>query len=604
MPAELSSAEPAPPAQQLFRWHAGRRPDLLALRHGPETVTYRELGEQVSRLAAVLREHAEADDPPVAIFLPRGRCLAVAVVAVAEAGRAALPIDPAHPPERVAGILTAASVNTVVTSTDFAGTRGLDTWGADASVIAVEEVIGRQPDPVAAPRTDPAAVAAPNGLAYLVFTSGSTGAPKGVMVEHRSLAAFLGSARTAFAVGAGDRFAMAASPGFDAVLLEIWLALTSGACLDVVDPAVALDPPRLREWLLEREITHMFLTTALAEPLLRLAWPARSCLRVLLTGGETLRQRPAPELPFRLVNCYGPTETTIITTAGVVSPGGRSDDLPPIGEPLPGAQVRLLDGDLRPVTSSDTGELYIAGSGVARGYLGRPGPTAERFVADPWAACPGMRMYRTGDLGRRLPDGSIEFRGRLDDQIKIRGNRVEPAEAADRLSRHPAVAAVHVQPCSPGGQRDIELAAYLVLADMSSVPDATELRRFAARSLPDYLLPTRYFLLPRLPLTANGKVDRAALPAPETAEALPAPRSAAPEKELERRLATIWQDLLAVDRVGLDDSFFDLGGHSILLARLQQRLGEELGREVPFIALLTHHTIRELAGYLAVSRPE
>ncbi|WP_084487600.1 non-ribosomal peptide synthetase [Nocardia sienata] len=601
MPAELSSAEPA---LQLFRWCVDRRPDSLALCHGVETVTYRELGDQVSRLAVVLREHARADDSPVAILLPRGRHLAVAAVAVAEAGRAALPIDPAHPPERVAGILTAASVNTVVTSREILRTRGLDAGGTVSSVITVEEVLGRPTDPAAARHTDSAGPAAPTELAYIVFTSGSTGAPKGVMVEHRSLAAFLDSARTAFAVAAGDRFAMAASPGFDAALLEIWLALTSGACLDVVDHAVTLDPPRLREWLLERRVTHMFLTTALAEPLLRLDWfGRRGSLRVLLTGGEILRRRPAPELPFRLVNCYGPTETTIITTAGVVTPGESDNDLPPIGEPIPGARVHLLDGDLRPVASGDIGELYIAGAGVARGYLGRPDLTAERFVPDPWAARPGMRMYRTGDLGRRLPDGSIEFRGRLDNQVKIRGNRVEPAEAAYRLSRHPAVAAVHVEPYSPGGQRDIELVAYLVPADMGSVPDATELRRFAARSLPDYLVPTRFLLLPRLPVTANGKVDRTALPAPETAEALSAPRSAEPEKELERRLATIWQELLAVDRVGLDDSFFDLGGHSILLARLQQRLSGELGREIPLIAVLTHHTIRDLAGYLAASRP-
>lgn len=601
MPAELSSAEPAP---RLFRRYVAGRPELPALCHGSETVTYGELGEQVSRLAAVLREHTRGDASPVAVFLPRGRYSAVAAIAVAEAGRTALPIDPAHPPERVAGILTAAAVSTVVTSADIASTRGPDAWGAVASVIAIEEVLGRPTGSVAVPHPNSAPTTAPADLAYIVFTSGSTGAPKGVMVEHRSLAAFLDSARTTFTVGAGDRFAMAASPGFDAAFLEIWLALTSGACLDVVDPALALDPPRLREWSVQREVTHMFLTTALAEPLLRLDWPVRSCLRLLLTGGEILRQRPAPGLPFRLVNCYGPTETTIITTAGVVTPRESSNDLPPIGEPLPGARIHLLDGDLRPVASSDIGELYIAGAGVARGYLGNPGLTAQRFVPDPWATCPGTRMYRTGDLGRRLPDGSIEFRGRLDSQVKIRGNRVEPAEAAHRLSRHPAVAAVHVEPCSPGGQRDLELVAYLVPADMGSAPDTTELRRFAARSLPEYLVPTRFFLLPRLPVTANGKVDRAALPAPEKAEALPAPRSAAPEEELERRLATIWQDLLAVDRVGLDDSFFDLGGHSILLARLQQRLGEELGREIPFTALLTHHTIRELAGYLAVSRPE
>lgn len=526
----------------------------------------------------------------VAICLPRGLDLVVAIVAATKAGIGYLPVDPTHPRERINRTLSTAAVRVILTMKD----QVADLSRAGAIATTVDDALA------AAPTGQYAAASTPSDFACAIFTSGSTGAPKGVVIERRALAAFTRWACAAFALRAGDRFGLAASPGFDASLLEIWPTLAAGACLDVVDTDVLLVPNLLRDWVLTSEVTHLFLTSALAERVLRLTWPSERCaFRRLITGGDRLQQRPRPKQPFRVVNCYGPTEVTIVATSAAVAPPGGVTGLPSIGKALPHVAVYVLDNELRFVPGPAIGELYIGGTGVARGYLGRPDLTAERFVPDPFDPRPAARMYRTGDLGRWLANGEIEFCGRADAQIKIRGNRVEPAEAAAHLAKHPAVAAAHVLPHSTGRAGELSLVAYVVPENPEMALDTGDLKRFAASRLPDYLVPARFVVLPRLPLTTNGKVNQDALPAPESAPAFHSATFSPPRTDIEQWLTEMWQHILSVDHVGIDDSFFDLGGHSLLLAQLHEALGHGLGREVPMDAIMSHHTIRTLADFIA-----
>jgi acyl carrier protein len=316
----------------------------------------------------------------------------------------------------------------------------------------------------------------------------------------------------------------------------------------------------------------------------------------LITGGDRLHCRPRPEIPFRVLNEYGPTENTATSTAGVVAPLGHAEGLPAIGSPIAGTTAHILDRWMRPVPFGAGGELLLGGAGVARGYLGRPDLTAERFVPDPFAAKPGSRMYASGDGVRRLADGDLDFVGRKDSQVKIRGFRIELGEITAALRNHPAVLDAHVLVRDDAQVGGNFLAAYVVPSDTARAPSADELRAHLARDLPAYMLPSAYVHLPALPLNRSGKVDQRALPAPDRQPA--ADRLVAPASALEARLAEIWREVLKVDRVGVEDSFFDLGGHSLLLAVVHGQLVEALGRPLPLVKLFEHPTIRSLARNL------
>ncbi|WP_397545059.1 amino acid adenylation domain-containing protein [Saccharopolyspora pogona] len=524
-----------------------RTPDNTAVECGDQAVTYAELNARANRLAHLLISRGVGAEELVALALPRGIDLVTAQLAVVKAGAAYLPVDPDHPAERIALVLDDARPALVIAES---GTELPDT----AAVLDLSGVESQaDSDPVVARH-----VSSP---AYVIYTSGSTGRPKGVVVTHSGFAGLVdGQART-HDIDETSRVLQFVAPSFDVSVDELCLSLFTGACLVV--PPHSLAGEELADFLAERAITHTFLPSAVLAAMPRAELPA---LRLIAAGGET----PSAEVVAhwsrgrRLVNEYGPTETTVCATiSDPLSSGGPT----PIGSPIPGVRAYALDAALRPVPHGVTAELYLAGAGLARGYLNRPAATADRFVADPVA---GGRMYRTGDLVRWRADGQLEFVGRSDDQVKIRGFRVEPGEIEAVLSRNPAVtrAAVAVREDRPGDKR---IVAYVV-ADA----DTAELRAHAAAELPHYMVPSAFVALDELPLTAHGKIDYRALPAPVYEQsAARTPRSAQ-----EQVLCGLFADVLGLAHVGIDDNFFALGGHSLLAARLVAEIRGALGGEL------------------------
>ncbi|MFT7836858.1 non-ribosomal peptide synthetase [Saccharothrix sp. BKS2] len=569
----------AQPVVTAFWRQASDHPRRVAVREGGVEVTYGELAARAGRLAGLLRRRGTGPEDVVAVRLPRGADQVAAVLGVALAGAAYLPMDPAHPHGRAAAVLRLAGSGVpLVTSPDEAGR-----WRADG--VEVLDPAAAADVPLDGPFEGPAEYP-PDRLAYVIYTSGSTGEPKGVMIDHHALAVFAGSQVDAHDLGPGDRVAMVASPGFDAAVFDTWPALTSGATITVADIPTVLTPELLRNWLVAERVKTLFLTVAIGTPLLGMSWPADGALRTLMVGGERLTARPAPGQPFRVVNIYGPTEATVFTTGGLVTPDG--DGLPPIGGPVAEAELHVLDAELRPVPPGEVGELHIGGPGVARGYFRRPDLTAERFTTDD----AGGRRYRTGDLVRLRPDGEYDFIGRTDDQVKIRGNRIEPDELRAVVEEHPDVVAAHVS-VRHRETPDAHLVAYVVTGSGGAAP--ADLGEHLAERLPAFMLPRHVVALPALPLSANGKVDRAALPEPA------APGSAAGATgldEVEAAVVGVWRQVLSLDVIGRDDSFFDLGGHSLLLADVHRRLTGELGYAVELVELFEHHTVRGLADRL------
>jgi amino acid adenylation domain-containing protein len=427
--------------------------------------------------------------------------------------------------------------------------------------------------------------AEPRNLAYVVYTSGSTGMPKGVAVEHAALASLCAWHRRAFTVTAADHATQVASAGFDAWGWEVWPYLAQGACVRIVPDEVRSDPESLRDSLVRHAATMAFVPTPVAEALLELDWPPETQIRWLLTGGDRLRVAPGEGAPFALANNYGPTECTVVATSGPVPPG-RSG-APPIGTPVDGTRVYVLDAGMRPLPAGVPGELCVGGAQVARGYLGRPGLTAERFVPDPFEAMPGGRLYRTGDRARWAPDGTLHYLDRLDAQVKIRGFRVEPGEVEAALRRHPAVedCVAVVREDRPGDRR---LVAYV-----AGEADGESLREALRRTLPGHLVPSVFVRVDALPRTVRGKVDRAALPAPEE-EAGAAPY-AAPGTPTEARVASIWEEVLRSGPVGVHDSFFLRGGHSLLATRAVSRIRDIFGVDLPLRTIFDCPTVAEVA---------
>ncbi|HEV2145843.1 MAG TPA: amino acid adenylation domain-containing protein, partial [Longimicrobiaceae bacterium] len=469
-----------------------------------------------------------------------------------------LPLDPAYPVERLAFMVRDSGARLVVTSEAF---RARLPEGAEAVCLdASMEGAGIDAAPIVS--------LTPESLAYVIYTSGSTGTPKGVMVSHGALAHLVAWHVRAFGVVPGDRATQVASPSFDAAVWETWPYLAHGAALHPLLDEDRLAPESLQAFLLDRRITVCFVPTPLAGGLLALPWPRETALRALLTGGDALRVRPRAGLPFALVNNYGPTEGTVVSTSGEVSIGGAA--VPSIGRPIDRVRARVLDAHGSPVPVGVPGELYVGGDGAARGYLGRPELTAERFVPDPFSPEPGARLYRTGDRVRWRRDGELEFLGRTDEQVKIRGFRIEPGEIESALGEQAGVreAVVAVREDAPGQKR---LVAYVV-AEAEKVSTAELCARLHER-LPEYMVPSAFVVLDSLPLNVNGKVDRRALPAPEWEGA--ADRYVAPRTPTEEVLAGIWAEVLRLERAGVHRNFFELGGDSILsiqvVARARQR---------------------------------
>ncbi|MGH2387598.1 MAG: non-ribosomal peptide synthetase, partial [Chloroflexota bacterium] len=561
---------------ELVTAQAAATPNAMAAMTDKQTLSYRDLDAQSNQLAHYLRSLGVSAEVLVGICMERSPAMIVAALAVWKAGGAYIPMDPAYPAERLAFILRDAQAPVLV---------GMQCQidrlqGASPRTVALDTEAAR----LAAQPTEPlAGRVAPDDAAYVVYTSGSTGEPKGVLITHDGLLNLVLWHRRAFAIGAEDRATQLAGPGFDAVVWEIWPYLTVGAGILLPDDETRLSAAMLRDWFIAKQITITFLPTALAEAVMVLDWPQEIALRILLTGAEALRRYPSPNLPFAVVNNYGPSENTVVTTSGEVLPTERADRPPTIGRPIDHVQVYILDKHLRPVASGAVGELCIGGSSLARGYLHRPELTAERFVINPAGEAPGARIFRTGDQARLLPDGQIDFLGRLDGQVKIRGYRIETEEIVAALNRHASIqtSAVTAREDTPGEKR---LTAYIIQGG-ESLPSLGELRDFLANRLPDYMVPAHFVPLNALPLTPNGKVDIAALPPPDAANTLQDTAYMAPRTPTEERVAGILAEVLKLNRVGIEDNFFMLGGHSLLGTQVITRVANAFGVELSLYTL-------------------
>ncbi|MFJ5837259.1 amino acid adenylation domain-containing protein [Streptomyces shenzhenensis] len=553
-PADRPACHPA--VRALIEAQVARTPDAPAVRHGDETLTYAELNARAERLAAAVTARGAAPESVVAVALPRGPHLVIALLAVLKAGAACMPVDPAHPVERIALMLGEAEPRLVICAPDAARRLGID------------------PDSVCPPDATadlrgPRPPLSPDNPAYLIFTSGSTGRPKGVLGTQRALANRLLWGRELQGGGAAPGVRLAKSPvGFIDGLVEVLGALVNGDTLALADDAANGDPVALAAVADAHRATVVTAVPSLHAALLEAAPPdSFGTVRTWISSGEPLPAELAAALTrrwpaARLVNLYGCSEAA---GDSLVHGYDGAAGAVPLGRPIAGTRVHVLDPFLRPAPVGARGELYLAGDGLARGYLGRPGRTAERFVADPFGP-PGSRLYRTGDLARTRADGTVEFLGRADDQVKIRGVRVEPGEieAAARALPGVARAAVVAREDGPGPRR---LVAYVV-PEPPAAPDALALRRALAERLPGHLVPSAVVLLDALPLTPSGKLDRNALPAPDLARAS---RHAPPRTAPEKVLCGLFAEVLGLEQVGVDDDFFELGGDSIVSVRLADR---------------------------------
>ena len=547
-------------------------------------LTYAELEARSNRLARYLISAGVARGSVVALYLKRSANFVLAALAVMKAGAAYLPVDPESPASRIAFTLEDAGVTTVVTASELCDRVPAGAW----RVVDLEResaLIGEQ-----APSA-PDVEVQPEDLAYVIYTSGSTGQPKGVEIPHSSLVNLIAWHRNAFHVTAEDRASFLAALGFDAAVWELWPYLSTGATVFVPEDGIRNDARALRNWLLEEKITISFAVTAMAESLLALDWPAHTPLRYLLTGADVLRRRPSANLPFALVNNYGPTEYTVVATSGIVEPGAG---VPSIGRAIDNTTAYVLDEAMREVPQGEAGELFLGGAGLARGYRNRPELTAERFVQNPFATSKkDKRLYRTGDLVRVLATGDLEFLGRVDEQVKIRGFRIEPNEIVSALDACVGVRASAVIVREEFGEK--RLVGYVVPAEDAAL-SAPMLRDQMAKILPEYMVPTSFVAVEKIPATANGKVDRAALPAPSNANLLREECYVAPRTMVEERLAGLIAPLLRVDRVGVNDNFFLLGGHSLLGTQLITRIGESFGVNLPLLSLFDHPTLAGMAA--------
>lgn len=572
------------PIHQMFEDQVARAPDAIAAIFAGEQITYRTLSHRANQLAHHLQARGVGPDALVGICVERSLDMLVGVLAVLKAGGAYVPLDPAYPRERLAFMLDDAQVRVLLTEKRLVAQLPVH----DAEVVCLD----RDWDAIARHSTQaPPAMTMPESLAYVIYTSGSTGKPKGVMITHGALINFLWSMRERLGITDHDVVLAVASLSFDMIGLDLFLPLMTGARVVIVPQDVAKHGRRLAALIGTSGATMMQATPTAWRILLESGWQGNPRLHIL-SGGEALSQSLAAQLlraGRRLTNLYGPTETTIYSAVHVVE---HVDAPIPLGHPIANTQLFLLDRQRQPIPVGVPGELYIGGDGVARGYLNRPELTAERFVPNPFSASPSARMYATGDLARYLPDGTLEFLGRIDNQVKVRGFRIELGEIETLLERHQGVrqAVVIAREDVPGSET---LAAYVV-PERASAPTASALRQSLVAQLPDYMVPSAFVVLDALPMTPNGKIDRRALPAPGAAKNEHDGSFVAPESILQLELARIWEEILDVRPVGITDDFFELGGTSLLAARLVDRIMDVCGQSLPLASLFSGATIQHL----------
>jgi amino acid adenylation domain-containing protein len=585
---------------ELFEAQAARTPAAVALRFEEESLTYRELNERANRLAHHLVRLGVGPEVRVGLCMERSLEMVVSIMAVLKAGGAYVPLDPGYPAERLAYVLDDSAVPLVLVQ---AALRGILPAREGVGVLEVDALAERL---AAEPAENPAGGAGPDSLAYVIYTSGSTGRPKGVMNQHRGVVNRLVWMQAHFGIGADDVVLQKTPFGFDVSVWEFFWPLQQGARLVVARPDGHRDPAYLRD-VIEREgVTTMHFVPAMLQPFVEAVEAGRcASLRDVVCSGEALPPALVRRFydrftgPVLLTNLYGPTEAAVDVSCWTCPRDGAADVVP-IGRPVWNTTLYVLDPAMRPVPVGTPGELYIGGVQVARGYHARPALTAERFVPDPFSVQGGARLYRTGDRARWRADGGIEYLGRVDFQVKIRGLRIEPGEIESALRDHPEVRDALVVARTEGGEK--RLAGYVIPAG-GAAPDPATLRGWLRERLPEYMVPTAWCMLDAFPLSSSGKVDRRALPAPEGVRAA-ASASVAPRTGAERKVAAVWAEVLGVESVGAHDRFFDLGGHSLQLVRVQTRLREAFGQPVPITDLFRYLTVSALAAALDAPAPE
>ncbi|HUD65767.1 MAG TPA: amino acid adenylation domain-containing protein [Candidatus Sulfotelmatobacter sp.] len=570
---------------QLIEAQASRTPNATAVVFGSERLSYGELDRRANQLANHLIKLGAKPDGLVGICLERSLDMVVGLLGILKAGAAYVPLDPAYPQARIAFMLEDAEVPLLLTQSQL--TASLPNAG-NSRVVLIDS---HWPEISKQSQQSPALTLSTENRAYVIYTSGSTGKPKGVEIPHRGVVNFLTTMAKQPGMTSTDRLLGVTTLSFDIAGLEIYLPLTLGASIEIVSREIASDGNELLARLSQSGATVMQATPATWRMLLEAGWTGDPGLKILI-GGEAVSQKLAAQLVERSAsvwNMYGPTETTIWSTISKLD--GHSTVS--IGRPIANTEIFILDKMLQPVPIGVAGELHIGGDGLARGYLKRPELTAERFIVHPLNPDPKARLYKTGDLVRYLPNGTIDFLGRIDHQVKIRGFRIELGEIETVLRQHSAIndAVVVAREDTPGDKR---VVAYFV-ATPGAAPTAAELRSFMKEKLPEYMLPSVLVTLRSMPLTPNGKVDRHALPAPDKAELASTGTFAAPKDAVESRLVQIWESVLSVRPIGIADNYFELGGHSLVAVRLMKRIEEAFGKNLPIAILLQAPTIEQLA---------
>jgi amino acid adenylation domain-containing protein len=573
---------------QLFEEQVQKNPDAVAIIFQGQHLTYSELNHRANQLAKYLQTLGVGAEILVGICLERSLEMIIGVLAILKAGGAYVPLDIGYPQERLAFMLEDTQLPVLLTQKQL-----LDKLPQhQAHVICLDtdwEMISQQTS-----ENLNTSIKAEN-LAYVMYTSGSTGKPKGVQIEHQSVVNLLNSIRQEPGLTSEDVLLAVASLSFDISVSEIFLPLTVGAKLVLASREVIADGKQLLKLHNIHGVTFMQPTPATWRLLLAAGWQGSPQLKMISTG-EALPRDLANQLLTKgstLWNLYGPTETTIWSTGCQVTTG---DEPINIGHPIANTQTYILNSDLQPVPMGTEGELYIGGAGLARGYLNRPDLTSEKFIPNPFSSDPRSRLYKTGDLARYLPDGNIQYLGRIDHQVKIRGFRIELAEIEREISQHPDVREnIVLARQQEGGEK--YLVAYIVL-HQNNAYQQNQLRSFLHQRLPQHMLPSAFVVLQSLPLTPNGKVDRNQLPVPSRQRPQLEQPYIAPRTELQKLLATIWSDFLNIDQVGIEDNFFDLGGTSTLIMQIAVRVEQELGIELSVVKLFQYPTIAGLVKYL------
>ncbi|MFN6563899.1 MAG: non-ribosomal peptide synthase/polyketide synthase [Nostoc sp. ChiSLP01] len=575
---------------QLFEEQVERSPDAVAVVFENEQLTYQQLNYRANSLAHYLKSLGVKADELVGICVERSLEMVVGLLGILKAGGAYVPLDPEYPQERLQFMLEDAQVKVLLTQRSLLDR--LPQHQANQVLLDTDSGVISQYSP-----ENPIAATKVSNLAYVIYTSGSTGQPKGVLVAHHALLNLVFWHKKAFEITSNDKATQVASTAFDAAVWELWPYLTAGASVYLVKPGILANPVQMRDWLTSKNVTISFLPTPVAEQLFSLEWKETTALRTVLIGGDKLHRYPSSRFPFQVVNNYGPTENTVVATSGkVVSHGQEQNISPPIGRPIANTQIYILDEYLQPVPVAVPGELHIGGASLAEGYLNRSELTQAKFIPNPFSTDPLSRLYKTGDLVRYLPDGNIEYLGRIDNQVKIRGFRIELGEIETALNQHQNVqlSCVIAREDSPDQKR---LVAYVVLQKQATLTTG-ELRQFLKAKLPDYMVANAFVILEALPLTPNGKVDRRALPVPDLDSEI-ASQFVAPRNSIEETLATSWAQVLKLERVGIYDNFFELGGHSLLATQVISRLQETLQIALPLRYIFESPTVAQLSEVIS-----